>query len=362
MNNKDKANDNFSFYEASNVYGTLFFQFPKVLMYGEKYKKLSDTAKLAYMVLKDRLEYSLRNNWVDDEGHVYFIFTNEELKNLFNCSNDKLNKVKGELEKANLLFQKHMGFNRTTMRNEPNHLYLSKLEVQATDVYLRGNYSQNNAEPLDTSGLPKNRNPHDTARPLGTSGLPKNRNPHDTAEKDAQSVDTSGLPKTGLNLYITTADTTRYNNTDTQKNSNSKDIPNSFTQKQIEKQNQDLLANMGSFLLDPISNKHFLNQENIKLLALWSNDPQQVRNYCRIILNAKKAVIEEHKEFGEIPSLIYMDQDNLEIQKLINFVLHRCFNYVRSGKKIRKSFDSLLFTSLKTSFENYAATSLANKN
>ena len=90
---------NFNYYEADNVYGALFFQFPKVLMYGEQYKNLSDTAKLAYMVLKDRLEYSLRNHWVDEEGHVYFIFTNKELENLFNCHNQKVIKIKNELTK-----------------------------------------------------------------------------------------------------------------------------------------------------------------------------------------------------------------------------------------------------------------------
>lgn len=85
---------NFNYYEADNVYGALFFQFPKVLMYGEQYKHLSSDAKLAYMVLKDRLEYSLRNNWVDEEGHVYFTFTNQELENLFNCHNQKVVKIK----------------------------------------------------------------------------------------------------------------------------------------------------------------------------------------------------------------------------------------------------------------------------
>ena len=59
-------------------------------MYGEQYKHLSSDAKLAYMVLKDRLEYSLRNHWVDEEDHVYFIFTNQELINLFNCSEHKV--------------------------------------------------------------------------------------------------------------------------------------------------------------------------------------------------------------------------------------------------------------------------------
>ena len=111
---------NFNYYEADNVYGALFFQFPKVLMYGEQYKHLSNDAKLAYMVLKDRLEYSLRNNWVDSEGHVYFIFTNQELMDLFNCSKGKVIKIKAELESIGLLVQKQIGFNPKTKKNEPN--------------------------------------------------------------------------------------------------------------------------------------------------------------------------------------------------------------------------------------------------
>ena len=84
-------------------------------MYGEQYKHLSNDAKLAYMVLKDRLEYSLRNNWVDSEGHVYFIFTNQELMDLFNCSKGKVIKIKAELESIGLLVQKQMGFNPKTI-------------------------------------------------------------------------------------------------------------------------------------------------------------------------------------------------------------------------------------------------------
>jgi hypothetical protein len=63
---------NFNYYEADNVYGALFFQFPKVLMYGEQYKHLSSDAKLAYMVLKDRLEYSLRNNGGEEETRLFY--------------------------------------------------------------------------------------------------------------------------------------------------------------------------------------------------------------------------------------------------------------------------------------------------
>ncbi len=142
----------FNYYEANSVYGALFFQFPKVLMYGEQYKHLSSDAKLAYMVLKDRLEYSLRNSWVDEENHVYFIFTNQELENLFNCHNQKVVKIKKELESAHLLMQKQLGFNPKTKKNEPNRLYLSKLDVKATDVYLRGEDSPKVSQALATSG------------------------------------------------------------------------------------------------------------------------------------------------------------------------------------------------------------------
>ena len=142
----------FQFIKSKSVYGELYFQFPKVLMYGSKYKKISNDAKIAYMILKDRLEYSLRNNWVDEDDNVYFIYTNSELEELLNCSKPKIVKIKNELEDIGLLFQKRMGFNNKTKKNEPNRLYLAELEVNATDVYLRGSTEKNDPQTLGTSG------------------------------------------------------------------------------------------------------------------------------------------------------------------------------------------------------------------
>lgn len=100
--------NHFQFYEPNDIYGTLFFQFPKVLIYGERYSKLSSDAKIAYMLLKDRLEYSLKNNWVDEDNHIYFIYTNKALMEIFNYSEKTVIKIKKELEKANLLYQKNL--------------------------------------------------------------------------------------------------------------------------------------------------------------------------------------------------------------------------------------------------------------
>ncbi|MCG4283251.1 replication initiator protein A, partial [Lacticaseibacillus paracasei] len=146
------TNSSFKFYQATKVYGTLFFQLPKVLLYSPTYKNLSAEAKLAYVILKDRLEYSLHNDWVDENGNVYFIFSNAELQKILNCSEPKVIKTKKELEQANLLFQKKMGFDPKLKRNIPNRLYLGDLNVSATDVYKRQNdASQSNALPV-TSG------------------------------------------------------------------------------------------------------------------------------------------------------------------------------------------------------------------
>ena len=235
----------FNYYEADNVYGALFFQFPKVLMYGEQYRHLSNDAKLAYMVLKDRLEYSLRNNWVDEDNHIYFIFTNQELGNLFNCSEHKVIKIKAELESIGLLFQKQLGFNPKTKKNEPNRLYLSKLDVQATDVYLRGEYGQKDAQSLGTSGTAKN-----------AVNLDLERSDRD---KDRYLIDTPELDFSTAN----------------------------YSQAEIEQQNRDLIENAYHFLTHSETNDIFLEPEAVQLISFWARTPQQMRRFIKIILNAK---------------------------------------------------------------------------
>ncbi|MEN2363559.1 replication initiator protein A, partial [Lactobacillus helveticus] len=239
---------NFKFYQADNVYGALFFQFPKVLMYSQQYRGLSDAAKLAYMVLKDRLEYSLRNHWIDEEGHVYFIFTNQELKDLFDCSNDKLAAVKKDLERAGLLYQKAMHFNPKTGKNEPNRLYLAELDMQSTDVYLRGEYAQKEPQTLATSENPKIGRSRETAQPLATSENPKIGRSRKFVDDTPQTLATSENPKIGhdLDKEPKERDTNRYN-IDTQKLDFS---TANFSPAEIEAQNRDLVKHANDFLTD----------------------------------------------------------------------------------------------------------------
>ena len=335
---------NFNYYEADNVYGALFFQFPKVLMYGEQYKHLSSDAKLAYMVLKDRLEYSLRNNWVDEEGHVYFIFTNQELMDLFNCSKGKLANVKKELEKAGLLYQKAMHFNPKTGKNEPNHLYLAELDMQSTDVYLRGEYGQKEPETLATSESLKNRPSQETVETLATSESLKNRPSRKTADDNPQTLAASESLKNRHDLdYTNNLDTNRYD-IDTQKLDFS---TANFSPAEIEAQNRDLVKHADEFLTDEDNGLPvFLEPEAVQLLSFWCRTPQQMRRFIGIILNAKYAVEKEHKDLG-----VWILLDDPDLKKMMTKTLRRYFNALRSDEKHIKNVENYLYGTMQNLFD-----------
>lgn len=83
----------------------LFYKFPSWLL-EEPYKKLSDRAKIMYMLFWDRLKLSVKNDWYDKDGKVYIFFTIEQLKEILNCSEHPAIKAKKELINAGLVEEK----------------------------------------------------------------------------------------------------------------------------------------------------------------------------------------------------------------------------------------------------------------
>ena len=55
-------------------------QVPKVLFQMEKYKNLSNTAKILYSLFLDRLKFAVQNGWVDGKGDLYVIYPKSEMK------------------------------------------------------------------------------------------------------------------------------------------------------------------------------------------------------------------------------------------------------------------------------------------
>lgn len=136
---------NFNFISANETRRALYYQLPKVLFESEKYRKMSNDAKVAYAMLKDRCEYSLQNNWVDQEGNIYFIFTTKELMNLLHVGNKKVADIKSELASYGLLLSKRMPpkvMPDGTKKGVPARLYLGQLDLTATDVFTDKNQEQ----------------------------------------------------------------------------------------------------------------------------------------------------------------------------------------------------------------------------
>jgi len=50
-------------FNIQQQYREKFYQLPKVFFTNDKYIQLSNDAKIAYALLKDRLELSIKNNW-----------------------------------------------------------------------------------------------------------------------------------------------------------------------------------------------------------------------------------------------------------------------------------------------------------
>ena len=319
----------FNFIQSKNAYGTKFFQLPQVLLYGEKYKELSDSAKLGYVVLRDRLEYSLQNNWIDDENRVYFIFTNQELNELFGWNDRKINRVKKELEEAGLLFQIKQGFDPKKKQNLPNRLYLADLEVTAKDVYIKQDFANKTAETLDMSGTDKM-----TAR-----------------QKMAETLDMSGTDKMQDNLYKTNLDT----NKDTNKDTSMLDFSSTnFSQNVLQKQNQDIVANASEFLVsNGNSGKIPLEAETIKLISLWSaNDPKKMEKMIGIIFNAKKASETFITQQTGTPTTILLDNYE-DLQHDITVSLRRTFNAIRNKQDKRQKVnpENYIFGAMRNTFE-----------
>ena len=281
------------FYKTDQVYGETFYQLPKILFTNKRYLSISNDAKVAYALLKDRFNYSIRNHWVDEDQNIYFVFTNQELMRVLHCSEKTLIKLKKELERCNLLFQKRMGVNK------PNRLYLLRPEVEATDIY---------------------------------------------QQTQPQTLDTSGTVKSTVNLYkdFKNIDTNRYN-IDTQKLDFS---TANFSPAELETQNQDLVTHANDFLTDEDSGfPVFLEPEAVQLLSFWCRTPQQMRRFIGIILNAKYRVEKDHQDISVIIPL-----DNEELKPLMTKALRRYFNALRSNEKHIKNVENYLYGTMQNLF------------
>ena len=108
-----------------------FYRIPKVLFTDSRFQKVSVEAKVLYGLLLDRMALSVKNNWLDDNGRVYIIFTIADIMETLGCAEQKANKLLNELDGVKgigLIEKKRRGLGRpniiyaaTSVEPSPSH-------------------------------------------------------------------------------------------------------------------------------------------------------------------------------------------------------------------------------------------------
>lgn len=102
-----------------------FYKFDKWLLAEKSLKKLSPTAKLLYMVIKDREEISLKNadKFTDEEGYLFQYFDQVKAGELLGISKNAVIKAFKDLQEYKLIEVVRQG------QGKPNRLYVLDYEV-----------------------------------------------------------------------------------------------------------------------------------------------------------------------------------------------------------------------------------------
>ena len=109
-----------------------YYKLPKLLFESDRYKNMKLEVKVAYAVLKDRLELSLSKGWIDEDGAIYLIYSNSKLMALLGCSKSKLLAIKKTLREYGLIDEVQQS--SSEKGRLANKIYLGELEHEPTPV------------------------------------------------------------------------------------------------------------------------------------------------------------------------------------------------------------------------------------
>lgn len=134
-----------NFYTVNDKNREEFYKIPKDLFVLKKYANLSNEARMLYGILKDRLDLSIRNNWIDDNGYVYFNYSRQAIADLLMVSLNTAKSRFKELKNVGLLIEK------TSEKGQSLRLYLCKISVE-NEVVNNGNLEKENIEKIPVGG------------------------------------------------------------------------------------------------------------------------------------------------------------------------------------------------------------------
>ncbi|HAP9123392.1 TPA: replication initiator protein A, partial [Enterococcus faecium] len=289
----------------------------------------------AYMLLKDRFDYSVKNNWVDSDDNIFFIFTVEELMKLLQCREGKVSKIKKELEKAGLLKQKRGRVNKRDGKIEsmPNLLYLGKPEVTNQDVFKIMEEEDN----TDSTVIAKIAN---TAKPRKINDSTVIAKIANTA-KSSHIKDSTVIAKIADNLFYSNSIDTNRHIIDTETD---------------QLQNQVLLDNFVDIMQEDSINT-FVPENVLNLIKTFSSSYSEAQQTVQTIHNAKKKAEELEQTI-----VVYEELESygIDADKGLYMTLLKAYQKQKTEKV--NNLQNLIFVYVKNWFvEKAIAAKLANE-
>lgn len=134
-----------------------FYALPKILFENPIYEDMRLDAKVAYAMLKDRLDLSFKNNWIDEDGNIYLVYSNSNLMKILNCSKSTLLRIKKQLSEYGLIREVQQSTSKSG--NLANRIYLGLLQddtsAENTDKSTNSQINNEGVSDLDQGGVKK---------------------------------------------------------------------------------------------------------------------------------------------------------------------------------------------------------------
>lgn len=99
----------FDYFHIEEAEAFSFIRIPKMMMTGEDFSSLSNTAKILYGLLLDRVGDATAQNWIDTEGYVYIIYPLKEIQEDLGISRKTASDCLNELEAFGLVEKRNRG-------------------------------------------------------------------------------------------------------------------------------------------------------------------------------------------------------------------------------------------------------------
>ncbi|MCD8336403.1 MAG: replication initiator protein A [Lachnospiraceae bacterium] len=105
-----------------------FYRIPKALFTEPAFAGLSTEARLLYGLMLDRMQLSIRNGWMDEEGRIYIYYKIDQIQDDLRCKNQKAQKLLSELDEIGLIRRKRQGM------GNPSRIYVMQFSAVLREV------------------------------------------------------------------------------------------------------------------------------------------------------------------------------------------------------------------------------------